>query len=90
MPKYVIRTDLQNRPVGKPKLCVDPMEMFACPGLPTVEQCVQLLLGDDEIYLGMSDKRRIMRGPRVVGYICIVEECAGSADAPLPGSVDPA
>ena len=87
MPKCVIRTDLKNRPVGEPLLCVDPIELCTHPGLPTVEQCVHLLLTGDEIYLGMSDRRRIMQGPRVVGYICIIDEYEWSPGAPVPETV---
>ena len=74
MSKCVVRTDLRDRPVGQPMLCIDPIEMFTCPGIPTVEQCVRLLLAGDEIHLGMSARRTIMLGPRVVGYIRIEEE----------------
>ena len=74
MSKCVFRTDLRDRPVGEPLLCIDAVEMFFRPGMPTVEQCVRLLLSDAEICLGASDKRAVMLGARVVGYIRIVEE----------------
>ena len=74
MSKCVFRTDLKFRPVSDCLLCIDPIEMFFRPGMPTVEQCVQLLVAHDEICLGMSERRRVMRGPRQVGYILIVEE----------------
>ena len=74
MSKCVFRTDLKLQPVGESLVCIEPIEMFSRPDVPTVEQCVQLLVADDEICLGMSDRRKIMRGPRHVGYILIVEE----------------
>jgi hypothetical protein len=74
MSKCVFRTDLKLRPVSESLLCIDPIEMFCRPGMPTVEQCVQLLVAHDEICLGMSDRRKVMRGPRQVGYILIVDE----------------
>jgi hypothetical protein len=77
MSKHVFRTDLRQRPVSKPLSCIDGVEMFFRPHMPTVEQCVQSLLIGDEICLGISDKRTVMQGPRVVGYVRIVEDAAG-------------
>lgn len=73
MSKCVFRTDLRCQPVSEALFCVDPIDLFYRPGMPTVEQCVQLLVATDEICLGMSDRRSIMQGPRKVGYIHIVE-----------------
>jgi hypothetical protein len=75
MAKCVFRTDLRQQPVSQHLPCVDGAEMFHRPALPTVEECVQRLLSGDEICLGRSDRREIMRGPRVVGYIRIVDLC---------------
>ena len=75
MSKCVFRTDLRQRPVGEPLSCIDASELFFRPDAPTVEQCVHKLLAPDEICLGASNKRAIMRGPRVVGYIRIVDGC---------------
>jgi hypothetical protein len=87
MSKCVFRTDLSLRPVGEPLFCIDAVDMFFRPGMPTVEQCVRLLLSNDEICLGVSDKRAIMLGPRVVGYVRILDERAWlSGDAALRGS----
>jgi hypothetical protein len=53
--------------------CVDISEMFhRCAG-PTVEECVQMLVAEDEICLGRSDRRQVLKGARVVGYIRIVD-----------------
>lgn len=76
MSKCVFRTDLRLRPVGDPLFCIDAVDMFFRPGIPTVEQCVRQLLVQDEICLGVSDKRAIMVGPRVVGYVRIIDEHA--------------
>jgi hypothetical protein len=73
MCKCVFRKDLRNRPVGQPLPCIDASDLFFRPELPTVEECVQMLLAADEICLGASQKRAIMQGPRVVGYIQIVD-----------------
>jgi hypothetical protein len=81
MSKCVFRTDLRQRPVSDPLFCIDAIDMFFRPGMPTVEQCVQLLLVRDEICLGVSEKRAIMQGPRVVGYIRIVDEHAWASAA---------
>jgi hypothetical protein len=76
MSKCVFRTDPRLRPVSEPLFCIDAVDMFFRPGMPTVEQCVRMLLGSDEICLGYSDKRAIMLGPKVVGYIRIIDEHA--------------
>ena len=75
MAKCVFRTDLRQQPVSEHLYCVDWTEMYHRPAAPTVEECVQRLLSGDEICLGRSDRREIMRGPRVVGYIRIVDLC---------------
>jgi hypothetical protein len=76
MSKCVFRTDLSQRPVSEPLFCIDAVDMFFRPGMPTVEQCVQMLVSKDEICLGVSDRRAIMRGAKVVGYVRIIDEFA--------------
>jgi hypothetical protein len=76
MSKCVFRTDLRLRPVSEPLFCIDAVDMFFRPGMPTVEQCVRMLVSRDEICLGISDKRAIMLGPKVVGYVRIIDEHA--------------
>lgn len=78
MSKHVFRTDLSQRPVGEPLSCIDGPEIIFRPNTPTVEQGVQLLLIGDEICVGSSDNRTVMQGPRVVGYVRIVDACAWS------------
>lgn len=73
MSKCVFRTDLQNQPVSEFLLCVDASELFFNPTAPTVQECVHKLIAADEICLGASDKRAVMQGSRVVGYIRIVD-----------------
>jgi hypothetical protein len=80
--------DLKQRLVGEPLKCIDAIDMFLHPHMPTVEECVHMLLAHDEISLGMSDKRTIMLGPRVVGYIRIVAECPWESGAALHGGAD--
>jgi hypothetical protein len=81
MSKCVFRTDLRLVPVSDPLFCIDAVDLFFRPGMPTVEQCVHLLLTKDEICLGASERRAIMQGPRVVGYIRIVDELAWASGA---------
>ena len=73
MSKCVFRTDLRQQPVSDPLPCIEVSELIHRPAAPTVEECVHMLLADDEICLGASEKREIMQGPRVVGYIRIVD-----------------
>ncbi len=73
MSKCVFRTNLRQQPVSPPLRCIDVSEMVNRPGSPTVEECVHMLLHGDEICLGTSEKRQVMHGARVVGYIRIVD-----------------
>jgi hypothetical protein len=76
MAKCVFRMDLRQQPVSEHLSGTDLTEMYYRPAEPTVEECVHMLLAEDEICLGSSDRREILRGPRVVGYIRIVERCS--------------
>jgi hypothetical protein len=73
MSKCVFRTDLRHEPVSDPLPCIDASELIYRPTAHTVEECVHMLLAHDEICLGASEKREILHGPRVVGYIRIVD-----------------
>jgi hypothetical protein len=73
MAKWVARRDVREGEVGEPLLCVDPRDMFASQASHTLEECVQKLLRADEVCLGQTNRRSIMKGARVVGYIEIVE-----------------
>lgn len=74
MAKWVVRHDLRDGRVSDPLLCIDPKDMSGTDqAVHTVEECVQLLIRPDEICLGLADKRTIMRGTQVVGYIEIAD-----------------
>ena len=73
MSKFVFRTDLRLQPVSEPLACINASDLFFRPDAPTVEECVHMLLADDEICFGTADKREIWQGARVVGYIRIVD-----------------
>jgi hypothetical protein len=73
LPKCVFRTDVRQRPVSEPISCIDVSELVYRSAGPTVEEGVQMLLAHDEICLGGTDRRQIMQGARVVGYIRIVD-----------------
>jgi hypothetical protein len=64
---------LRQRPVGEALPCIDASDLFYRPAEPTVNECVQMLLTHDEICLGASEKRSVMQGARVVGFIRIVD-----------------
>jgi hypothetical protein len=74
MSKRVFRTDLRHQPVSDSLPCIDASEIFFRPDAATVEECVHMLLEDDEICLGASERRAIMRGAKVVGYIRIIDD----------------
>jgi hypothetical protein len=73
MSKCVFRTDLRLQPVSELLSCINVSELVHRPDAATVEECVHMLLADDEICLGRSDKREIRQGARIVGYIFIVD-----------------
>lgn len=75
MSKCVFRTNLRQQPVSEPLSCINAGELIYRPAATTVDEGVHMLLADDEICLGASDKREIWRGARVIGYIRIVESC---------------
>ena len=69
------RSERRHR-LGRVDVCVGPLQIAA-----DLEQCVQMLVTGEEICLGASEERAIMLGPRVVGYIRIVDECAWARGA---------
>lgn len=73
MSKCVFRTDLRQQRVSDPLPCVDASELYYRPSASTVLECVQRLLSADEICLGSSDMREIRRGPKLVGFVQIVD-----------------
>ena len=73
MSKCVFRTNLREQPVSEALQCVEPSELFYRPAAPTVLECVHRLLASDEICLGSSDKREIRQGPKIVGFVRIIE-----------------
>ena len=73
MSKCVFRTDVRQHRVSDPLPCVDAAELFYLPAASTVLECVQSLLKADEICLGSSDTREIRRGPKVVGFVRIID-----------------
>jgi hypothetical protein len=79
MSKFVFRTDRRRRPVSEPLQGIDASEIVYRPEASTVEECVHKLLAADEICLGASEHRDIMRGARVIGHIRIVDESQQAA-----------
>lgn len=76
MAKCVFRTDLRQQRVGESLPCVEASELINQPAASTVLECVWQLLSADEICLGSSDIREIRRGPRIVGFVRIIDLCA--------------
>jgi hypothetical protein len=73
MSKCVFRTDLRQRLVGNILQCIDASELFFRPCERTVNESVHMLLSHDEICVGASEKRAVMLGARVVGYIRVID-----------------
>ena len=73
MSKWVFRTDMRQQRVGHALHCIDASELFFRPQERTVNESVQLLLARDEVCVGASEKRAVMQGARVVGYIRVID-----------------
>ena len=73
MPQWVTRRTIDGFEVNPPRACLDPDTIIAQPGRMTVEECVAMLVAQDECCLGASNKRPIKRGAELVGYIEISE-----------------
>lgn len=69
MAKWVTRKDLQNRPVGEPLHGAEADKLVEAPDAPSVADCIQLLLSEDEICLSGAVRRQVLKGARLVGYI---------------------
>ena len=82
MSKCVFRTDLRQQRVSDALPCVDASELYFRPSASTVLECVQRLLSADEICLGSSHTREIRRGPKLVGFVQIVDLCARQGRMP--------
>jgi hypothetical protein len=73
MSRWVTRRTIEGFEVAPPRACFDPGTIIAKPGHMTVEECVAMLVAQDERCLGASNKRPIKRGAELVGYIDITE-----------------
>jgi hypothetical protein len=69
MTRWVIRTDTASRLIGQPIECSDPDAMDCTGEIPTIEECVQSLVAADEIAIGHSSKRAVMKGAKLVAFI---------------------
>jgi hypothetical protein len=76
MPRWITRKTVDGLEVAPPRRCYDPATIAAIPGVRTVEECVQTLLGKDErIDNGLDQpKIPIKRGNSLVGYFEITRE----------------
>jgi hypothetical protein len=71
MSKWVSRNDCATNQVGEPRECFDPNAKDGRFEFISVEEGVQSLVGPDEIVIGLSKSRLVMKGARLVGYIQI-------------------
>lgn len=73
MSKWVIRNDCGTRRVGQARECFDPTAMDGNFEFLSIEEGVQSLIGPDEIVIGSSTSRLVMKGARLVGYIQVCD-----------------
>jgi hypothetical protein len=81
MSRWVTRRSIDGFEVAPPRDCFDPDTIAAQPGRMTVEECVAMLIAQDERCIGESNKRPIKRGAKLVGYIEISEVSPWSTQA---------
>jgi hypothetical protein len=70
---WVTRSDCATRRIGEPKECFDPKAMDGRFEFISIEEGVQSLIGPDEIVIGLSTSRRVMKGAKLVGYIQVCD-----------------
>jgi hypothetical protein len=78
MSKWVSRNDCATNQVGEARECFDPNAMDGRFQFISVEEGVQSLVGPDEIVIGRSKSRLVMKGARLVGYIQIWDTSPGA------------
>ena len=71
MPRWITRKTIDGVQVQPPIPCYDRTSVVAVPGIRTVEECVNLLLDEDEQIVGDLDEWviAIQREGTVVGYL---------------------
>ena len=70
---WVIRNDCATRRIGEPKECFDPKAMDGRFEFISVDEGIQSLIAPDEIVIGSSASRRVMKGAKLVGYIQVCD-----------------
>jgi hypothetical protein len=73
MSKWVIRNDCATHRVGEPRECFDPNATDGGLAFLSIEEGVQSLIGPDEIVIGSSTSRLVIKGARLVGYIQVCD-----------------
>ena len=73
MSKWVIRNDCATHRVGDPIECFDPTAMDGSFDYLSIEEGIRSLIGPDEIVVGSSTERWVMKGAKLVGYIEICD-----------------
>jgi hypothetical protein len=73
MSKWVFRNDCATRRIGEARECFDPNAMDGRFEFLSIEEGVQSLVGPDEIVIGSSTSRLVMKGARLVGYIQVCD-----------------
>jgi hypothetical protein len=80
MPRWITKKSVDGTALDPPARCYDAATIAAIPGVRTIEECVRVLLEEDESIVGGLDQSRIpiKRGNAVVGYFEIQRMQPGS------------
>jgi hypothetical protein len=74
MTQWVTRRAVDGKEVIAPVRCLRPGSIVAEPGLRTTVHTIAAMLESGEVCQGDSNKRPIMQGATLAGYIDITEE----------------
>jgi hypothetical protein len=70
MRRWITRKTLGGIAVERPRRCYDAASIIAIPGMRTIDECVHLMLREDEVIVDSLDQLtiHIKRAGAVVGY----------------------
>ena len=73
MAKWVVRKSLDGTDASEPRLCTEFAPHLKNTRVVTVDDCVQKLLGADESLGAGTDRRPILRGDQLVGFVDVTD-----------------
>ena len=73
MPTWILRKNVDDERLGKPRPCANPRDIQRVVGVLTIDEQIGAMLADDEIVEpGTDGSRRIFADAQLVGYIVVL------------------